>query len=123
MAGAAGSHDDSCGPQSADGSRQTEFQFKVANLNFHSESYEWLVVAGAKAQFKGTGTINGQGQYDFMLTAIDGQVSGGGGVDKFRIRIWDRVLGGLVYDNKKGESDNSDDLTELGAGDIMIHKD
>jgi hypothetical protein len=35
---------------------QTEFQFHLANLNFHSESYQWLVVAGAKAQYKGTGT-------------------------------------------------------------------
>jgi hypothetical protein len=24
-------------------------------------AYEWLVVAGAKAQYKGTGTINGSG--------------------------------------------------------------
>src|SRR5207245_2656667 len=36
----------------------TEFQFKVASLNFHSDTYEWLVVSGARAQFKGTGTIN-----------------------------------------------------------------
>src|SRR5665647_1838846 len=36
----------------------TEFQFKVANLNFKSTSYDWLVIAGAKAQYKGTGTIN-----------------------------------------------------------------
>lgn len=30
----------------------TEFQFKAGNLNFHSDSYEWLVVAGAKAMYK-----------------------------------------------------------------------
>jgi hypothetical protein len=41
----------------------TEFQFKAGDINFHSEDYEWLVVAGAKAQFKGTGTINGSGNY------------------------------------------------------------
>ena len=67
----------------------TEFQFKVANLNFYSNTYEWLVVAGARAQYKGTGTINGGGNYGFMLTAIDGAISGGGGIDKFRIKIWD----------------------------------
>ena len=33
-------------------------------------------VAGAKAQYKRFGTINGSGSYRFMLTAIDGQVSG-----------------------------------------------
>ena len=50
----------------------TEFQFKSANLNFRSASYEWLVIAGAKAQWKGTGTINGAGSYRFMLTVIGG---------------------------------------------------
>lgn len=31
---------------------QAEFQFRVADLNFHSDSFEWLVVAGPKAMFK-----------------------------------------------------------------------
>ena len=49
---------------------QTEFQFQTGNLNFHSASYQWLVVtATTKAQFKGTGTINGVSGYSFMLTA------------------------------------------------------
>ena len=32
---------------------QTEFQFQVGNLTFHSESYQWLVINGARAQYKG----------------------------------------------------------------------
>lgn len=98
----------------------TEFQFKAGNLNFHSTGYDWLVVAGARAQFKGVGTINGAGEYSFMLTAIDGQVNGGGGVDKFRIKIWG--AGGTVYDNKMGSDDAGSDATELGGGSIVIHK-
>ena len=39
----------------------TQFQFSAGDLNFHSSSYEWLVVAGNQAMFKGEGTINGQG--------------------------------------------------------------
>jgi hypothetical protein len=66
----------------------TEFNFQAGNLNFKSTSYEWLTVAGARAQYKGTGTINGGGTYGFMLTAIDGQVNGGNNLDKFRIKIW-----------------------------------
>ena len=48
---------------------QTEFQFKAGDLNFHSSEYQWLVVNrdGTNAQFKGTGTINGTGEYKFML--------------------------------------------------------
>ena len=59
-------------------SGKTEFVFHAAGLNFQSTSYQWLVIAGAKAQYKGSGTINGGGNHGFMLTAIDGQVSGGG---------------------------------------------
>jgi hypothetical protein len=101
---------------------QTEFQFHVANLNFHSESYDWLVVASTKAQYKGTGTITGLGgTYRFMLTAIDGDLlAGGKGADKFRIRIWDD--NGLIYDNQMGKDENGDFATEIQGGSIVIHK-
>ncbi|OLC33520.1 MAG: hypothetical protein AUH84_06855 [Thaumarchaeota archaeon 13_1_40CM_4_38_7] len=98
----------------------TEFNFKVANLNFHSTSYDWLVVAGAKAQYKGTGTINGAGSYKFMLTAIDGAINGGGGIDKFRIKITDSN-NGLVYDNLLNAPDSVDPTAVLGGGNIIIH--
>ena len=103
-------------------SGQTEFQFHAAGLNFKSTSYEWLVVGGPKAQFKGEGTINGQGNYGFLLTATDGQVSGGGGVDKFRIKIWDKATGQVVYDNQMGAADDADATTAIAGGSIVIHK-
>src|SRR5207253_8769831 len=31
----------------------TQFQFKEANFNFKSTAYEWLVVSGAKARYRG----------------------------------------------------------------------
>ena len=102
---------------------QTEFQLKVANLNFHSTACQWLVVAGPKAQYKGWGTINGGGNDGFMLTAIDGQVAGGGGVDKFRIMIWDKNNGdGIVYDNQLNAVDDADPTTGPGGGSIVIQK-
>jgi len=101
---------------------QTEFHFQVADLNFHSSSYDWLVIAGARAQYKGTGTINGMGEYGFMLTAIDGQINGGDGVDKFRIKIWNKADDTVVYDNQLGASDTDNPVTALGGGSIVIHK-
>ena len=100
----------------------TEFQFKAGNLNFSSTSYEWMVIAGARAQYKGAGTINGSGDYRFMLTAIDGQEPGGGGQDKFRIRIWNNAGGGLVYDNQLNAPDTAEPTTILSGGQIVIHK-
>ena len=101
---------------------ETEFQFKVADLNFHSESYEWLVVASARAMYKGLGTINGAGQYGFMLSAIDGQINGGGGSDRFRIKIWDTNSGMIVYDNQIGADEDAVPVTQLGGGSIVIHR-
>ncbi len=95
---------------------QTEFQFQTGDLNFHSESYQWLVVAGSKAQYKGTGTINGSGSYGFMLTAYDGSP------DRFRIKITDGT--NVVYDNKFGASDDIDsaDPQAISGGSIVVHK-
>jgi len=95
---------------------ETEFQFKSGDINFHSTAYEWMVISGAKARYRGTGTINGSGNYAFELTAWDGQVSGGGGTDRFRIRIYG------VYDNQLGAPDGADPTTALGGGSIVIHK-
>jgi Tol biopolymer transport system component/PKD repeat protein len=101
----------------------TEFQFRVANLNFHSDTYQWLVVAGPKAQFKGDGTINGAGNYGFMLTAIDAELTSSTEVDKFRIKIWDKDNSDvIVYDNQMGDADDADAMTAIGGGSIVIHK-
>lgn len=104
---------------------QTEFRFKAADLNFHSTSYEWLIVAGAKAMFKGKGTINGAGSYKFQLTAIDADINPNDNfnIDRFRIKIWDESDGTevVIYDNALGDdSDNA--TTEIGGGSIIIHE-
>src|SRR6185312_3148652 len=100
----------------------TEFQFQAGNLNFKSTNYGSgsLVIAGAKAIFQGTGTINGSGTYNFMISAIDGSISGGGGIDKFRIKI-QTAGGGVVYDNNVNAANNADPTTCLGGGSIVIH--
>jgi hypothetical protein len=103
----------------------TEFRFKAGDLNFHSDSYDWLVVAGSKAMFKGIGTINGGGANKFMLTAEDGDLKNNGAIDTFRIRIWEEDVSGnevTIYDNQMGEDPDADATTELGGGSIIIHK-
>jgi hypothetical protein len=105
-------------------SGETEFQFKAGGFNFHSTVYDWLVIAGAKAQYKGSGKVNDAGDYGFLLTATDGKANGGGGVDKFRIKIWNKASGAIVYDNNLAASDDIDSANPqaLGGGSITIHK-
>jgi hypothetical protein len=102
-------------------SGETEFQFKAGSLNFKSTAYDWLVISGARAQYKGSGTINGAGDYGFLLTAIDGQLAGGGGEDRFRIKLVDKGADAIVYDNQPGMGDSGTPSTTLGGGSIVIH--
>ncbi|WMW25156.1 PKD domain-containing protein [Methanolobus sediminis] len=95
----------------------TEFQFQLADLNFKSTSYDWLVIAGQKAQYKGTGTINGEGNYGFMVTAIDADDG-----DKFRMKIWDKATDEVIYDNQNGDFDDADSSTAIDGGSIVVHK-
>ena len=93
-------------------------QFKNAGLSFSSTAYDWLVVAGAKAQVRGSGTVNGAGDFAFLLTAVDD------GTDRFRIKIWDKPTGDVVYDNVPGGADDIDSANPqaIGGGSIVIHR-
>jgi len=105
-------------------SGSTEFQFQVASVDFKSDSYQWLVISGGQAQYKGTGTLNGTSGYSFLLTACDVEVKGtcaGGSTDSFRIKIWNSSTGTVVYDNAPGSDDLTSNTEAIGGGDIVIH--
>ena len=103
----------------------TEFNFQAGNLNFHSSTYSWLVVSGSLAQYKGTGTINGAGNFNFILTARDGDLSGSGAVDGIRMKITDSAGSVVYYDNKAATATDdtmtSGNTQNLGGGSIVIH--
>ena len=106
-------------------------------MKFQSISYQWLVIAGAKAQYKGTGTLKYHtvahtgdtdcdndahfaaisGTYGFLLTAQDGSRFNQPGPDTFRIKIWqistDGTDGATAYDNGTDQA--------IGGGKITIH--
>ena len=95
----------------------TEFNFSAGGLNFHSSSYQWLVITqgGTHAQYQGEGTINGQlapnGEaYKIMIWVSDDNP------DTFRIKIWYEESGAeiLVYDTGFGQV--------IGGGQIKVHK-
>jgi hypothetical protein len=66
---------------------QTQFQFQTGNLDFHSTSYQWLLVSGPMAQYKGTGTINGRPIT--VHTDRADEFGGGNTADGFRLKILD----------------------------------
>ena len=94
----------------------TQFVFRAGDLWFQSSAYEWLVVSGSsRAQFKGTGTINGWPDFGFLLTVEDAD-GAPNAKDRFRIKIWNRNYpdqSKVVYDNGVAQ--------EIGGGSIVIH--
>jgi len=112
----------------------TTFQFSGAGFVFQSTAYQWLVVSGNRAQLRGTGTVNGQGNYQFLMVAVDrdsngngngnGNVNGNGNrrQDRFSIRIWttDPATNAetVIYDNQSVAAAQG---TALGGGNIVIH--
>jgi hypothetical protein len=102
----------------------TQFQFQAAGLDFHSTDYQWLVISGNKAQYKGDGTINNAPGYGFLLSACDAGVHGscaGTSTDSLRLKIWDTGTGQVVYDNAPGPNDLTSNTESIGGGSITIH--
>ncbi|MEW2118822.1 family 43 glycosylhydrolase [Streptomyces sp. NPDC005474] len=78
----------------------TSFDFTAAGaskptVQLRAKSSDWLVVTGSTAVFQGSGTVNGKSGYVFRVTATDKP-------DTFRIRIWQKTTGDVVYDNRTG---------------------
>ena len=96
----------------------TQFQSRSGDLNFHSTSYEWLVVGGSQATYMGTGTVNGNDGYSFMVSTVDG---GKAGPDRFRIKIWETDSGTVVFDNQPGGADADAAMHPITKGSIVIH--
>jgi hypothetical protein len=102
----------------------TEFQFQDGDFNFKSSELDagTLVISGSKGTYRGEGTVNGAGNYGFMVSAVDGSINGSGGTDLFRIKIWDRSQGNtVVYDNNMYKDENGVPTTVPGGGSIVIH--
>jgi hypothetical protein len=98
----------------------TQFRFHAADFTVVSTSYEWLVVSGARAQYKGQATVNGQAGYAFLVTAIDGEKLGKGQLDRLRIKVWAVSDGSIVYDNQPGAADSDAPTTAIKGGQIAI---
>jgi K(+)-stimulated pyrophosphate-energized sodium pump len=101
-------------------SGQTTFVFTPAGMTFKSTGYDWLVVSGAEARCKGSGKINDSGDYGFVLIIVDGKIRGEGEADKFRIKIWDKTTGQIVYDNGMGGPEEVWPTTSITGGKIAI---
>ena len=84
------------------------FQLKEASIDFKATSFDWLVITNHnRAEYEGSGTINGNGAWRFRVIANDATP------DAFEIRIWSA---GGSFDAPTYIVSNS-----LGGGNNLIH--
>ena len=99
---------------------ETQIIFNAAGLRFEAQTFDYLAISGARAQFAGTGKLNGGGSNtSFILTIMDGGVEGGGGVDRIRMKIFQRN-GTVIYDSQPGASDAADPTTAVTSGSSIV---
>lgn len=65
--------------------------FTYSHGTFQATALDLLTVEDSEITIAGSGTLNGSGSYEFLLTAVDGSP------DAFRIQIWSGAT--VVYDN------------------------
>jgi hypothetical protein len=90
--------------------------FILGGLEFSALNYDFRALSGSRTQFKGYGKVNDETGYKYLLTVIDGQAPKGGGVDKFRLKIWNDKTGEVIFDNQMGDDDDADPTTPVGDG-------
>src|SRR5258706_9763674 len=95
------------------GNRQFTMNFKAANLTFNATSVSSLVVANNVATLTGIGTINSSGNYNFLVTGVNG-----GGI---RIQITDPSNNNhVIYDTQLGAAVTDTPTTSVN-GQVIAH--
>jgi probable HAF family extracellular repeat protein len=97
-----------------------KFWIPGARMDFESTSLEMLVVSGNRAQFWGTGVLNGSAAR-FRITAVDGETAGPAGVvNAVRIELWQ--AGVRVFDTQGGAPSDGSVTTPIEGGSIQLHR-
>lgn len=78
------------------------------------------MITANQAQYQGSGTINGAGNYGLLVTALNN--GGGSTPDDIRLKIWDKNNNNaVVYDTQPGAPNTALPTTALGGGRIQVH--
>lgn len=99
----------------------TSFRFNAGDFVLSSTSYDWLVVSGTRAQYKGRATVNGVPGFGFMLSVVDGDAKAKQDPDRLRLKVWRLDNGSIVYDNQLGAADDAAASTVISGGQISIN--
>ena len=90
---------------------ETQLDFDAGDFRFNALNFDYLAVNGKNAQFKGTGKISNadgetiQSGVYFVLTVADNGENTSTGMDKIRMKIYNKNTGQVYFDNQPGAGD------------------
>lgn len=101
-----------------------EMNFQSANIKFKSSSptsWDYLSIGGCfLAAFKGSGTVNGTGNYGILVVQSD-KDRNPANANNIRIKIWNKNAGNsVIFDTQPGDADNALPTTPI-QGAIQVH--
>jgi hypothetical protein len=76
-----------------------------------------LTSVGKTLSLVGTGTVDGAEPVRFLASAV----AGSSGSAKFRLELWDRATGTLVYDSQPGAPIDAAPTTPIRGGTVSLH--
>jgi PKD repeat protein len=93
---------------------------KHSKAVFKETDFDWLVINQDHAWIQGSATLDGTGNYGFLVTLIDGSKASPQTPDRYRIKIWQKGTMAVVYDNEMGRDDVADPITVAEDGEIRV---
>jgi len=114
-----------CKPKNTGGFQgEMELNFQAANLKFKTSAptdWEYLAISGCYlAIFRGSGTINGAGNYGILVSQTD-KDRVPSVANRMRVKIWDKSTGNVIFDTQQGASDNEAPTLTISNGSIQVH--
>ena len=97
------------------------FHDKLSGMHFKAENVAWLMVNNDQAIFQGNGLVNDQEGYSYLVSMIDGDVTGTPKINYLRIVIWDE-FDQILFDNQIGDDDRTRAFIQIDNGSLKIHK-
>jgi hypothetical protein len=92
------------------------FSLHQQRWNFSATGYDWLVVDGSRAWFQGSGRLDNQDGYGFLV-AMEEQ----GKTQLIRIKVWNLSTGEVLYDTQPGAPDDAAPTTVHTNGSLKVH--
>jgi DNA/RNA endonuclease G (NUC1) len=84
--------------------------------NTTATSFDYLLINGSVATFKGTGVQSDGTNIGFLVSVLSG-----GKPDKGRIKVWNLSTGAVIYDTNAGKPDTFVPTTAIRNGSVVIH--